>query len=329
MQTSYQSKYGTYTGRWAFKRLGVSEVPYASARVWGTGYNPVHEIHGEGDPLRTTGREGAIGSQPGAEQSVQNAAESVPEMLIPNQFWGYGAQDNETYTVDPYYMDDYADGSRMRIGEGEGFSDEVHIDTNQHPPWQTGTDLQFQGLATVAGDNRSFRETHQGTHRIRQKLGNVLPLETVTEGWRNKPKGAEVRGNTQYESTIADPISSAPAQYERQTSYQQRYVERHNLAAQMRATDDPRHTIMSRVVPQKLKVYSEGERHYDMDPYQQDEMLRPFYYRQFGSADPELMAQNAMYVSEPYQRIPPADPSLGQDETAGNYGYTAEDMSYG
>jgi hypothetical protein len=113
-----------------------------------------------------------------------------------------------------------------------------------------------------------------------------------------------------------------------QTSMQQRYQTRVNDHAVARGADGPRAGIESRVIGQRLKVYSGGERHYDMLPREQDDMPRPFYYRTAGTGDPANMAPNAMWEIDPIQRVTPPDPYLGADETDLGYGYTSEDSFY-
>ena len=94
---------------------------------------------------------------------------------------------------------------------------------------------------------------------------------------------------------------------------------------------------MTRLTGQKLRFWSTGERSEDMFPYQQDTMIRPFWYRQFGTGDPEQMQPNDMYVSQSIQRTPPQDPNLGPQETddtvtdndfTDSGGYTTEDVIY-
>jgi hypothetical protein len=123
-------------------------------------------------------------------------------------------------------------------------------------------------------------------------------------------------------------------QYERQTSMQQRYAVRNNNLAVKRGTDEPRTDIGSRTAGQKLKTYS-GEipgsnRHYDMFPYQADQIPRPFHYRTAGTGYQQWMEANQWWQVQPVRRTPPPDPSMGIPETGEdqNFGYTAEDNFY-
>jgi hypothetical protein len=220
----------------------------------------------------------------------------VPDAITGPALWGYTAED-----ATGAYLD--YDG-RPPLGE----DDTARQDTGDHPPWN------------ASGWQKSrFRMLMQGAHRYAQQLQLTLPSETVSEGWLNKPHGM-----------IADAKPSDPSQYEMQTSMRQRYRTRNNDLAVGRSTDAPRSGIESRIAGMKLKVYSGGERHYDMFPRQQDDIPRPFYYRTAGTGVAAEMAPNAMFVQEPIQRVPPPDPSLGDSEldVSGDYGYTPEDTYY-
>jgi hypothetical protein len=147
-----------------------------------------------------------------------------------------------------------------------------------------------------------------------------FPTETVTEGWEHKNAGEVLTAET-----------SSPGQYERQTSMQQVNppAGRNNAAAVLRGTDDARNNIMTRLVGMKEKPWSEGERLYDMFPFQQDLMLRPFSYRNAGVGRENWLTANEFNTMDPLQRDPPAIPDTGPHESAGNaspdFGYAPED----
>jgi hypothetical protein len=147
----------------------------------------------------------------------------------------------------------------------------------------------------------------------------MVPSETVSEGWLNKPN----------EGPVAVAAPSSFEQYERQTSMQQRFKVQDNTRARERATDPARSEIPSRVVPQRSPVYSGEERHIDMFPYQQTPTKeREFYYRTAGTGYAEWMDVNEMWDQTAVERTPPADPYIGQQDTQMNYGYTVEDNFY-
>jgi hypothetical protein len=165
-----------------------------------------------------------------------------------------------------------------------------------------------------------IRSIFDGARKANYKMADSLPSETVSEGWLNKAKDGK----------LADARTSDPSQYEIQTSMTQRYQTRVNNAAVARGTDNERASIESRTAPQKVKHFSGEERHYDMFPAQQTEILRPFLYRKAGTGPEQYLEPNEMYVATAIQRVPPPDPSLGVTETDSSldYGYTDEDYFY-
>jgi hypothetical protein len=279
-------------------------VPYNTALVWGTGISPVHAQYGAGPPLRTTGREGI--STPGAEAPVIPPSVATEELVSHPSIFGYTSEDT-FYNITGYFGQDYAT-YRVDIDDRPGWDrrpEDYRGSSEGHPPWSMRPE----------GGNSLFRRMWMGARRI-NLAGNQMdgppdswPTETVNEGWLNKPASGMHMGRP------GDSLSSAPAQIFMQTSDTQRYEVRNNDAAVNRSTDYPRSRIASRVAPQKLKVYSGDERHYDMFPFQAEEKIRPFWYRTAGTDDPTKMAPNEFYVNEPIQRVPPTDPDLGPNET--------------
>jgi hypothetical protein len=211
-----------------------------------------------------------------------------------------------------YTMDDIAALTPQGMPPGWGSeTDEIRNNVGDYPSWRENAD--------------QFRITNEATPRLWSGIGlESFPTESVTEGWRNKETGA-----------VADARTSDPSQYERQTSIQQVNPPegRNNQAAVTRATDDPRFNILTRLTGQKQKPWSQGQRNADMFPYQQDLIIRPFWYRIGATGDPGYLDSNEMYVSDPVQRDVPPDPDLGPEETnvymlEENDGYTAEDLTY-
>jgi hypothetical protein len=68
---------------------------------------------------------------------------------------------------------------------------------------------------------------------------------------------------------------------------------------------------------QRRYVPSDGPRHEEMQPKEQDLILRPFVYRQAGTGNPEWMQANETSLNEPLQRTPVADPYPGVQVPAG------------
>jgi hypothetical protein len=264
-------------------------VAPSSSLQWGTGYNPVHAQYGSPPRPGVTTRQGEI----------TPAFEGVSRDLIPEEFWGYTAED---FQGAGYFV---ADDRPPWGSESDRYS------TDGYPPWN----------ATGAAKTR-FRATMEGAYsKFRGKLPRAtyqIPTETVSEGWVNKATGPRP----------ANAVVSDPSQYEMQTSMTQRYRARNNDHSVERGTDDARSHINSRVTNPIVKVYSQGDRDYDMFPKEQTGAIRPFYYRTAGTGIQGQMTVNEMYEREAIERTPPADPYIGNQDTAFNYGYTPEDNFY-
>jgi hypothetical protein len=265
-------------------------VPYSGAGVWGTGIHPVHAVYGEGAPVRQGGRDERLHTAP-----FEGRSDSTTD----RELWGYTDDDSSFVGVDY--------DERPNWGE----QPEGHrANTELQPPWNVPGAVNERFRATRDGAYRTFRGQQPST-------GYIVPTETVSEGWKNKIAG---------EVSVAKPADVS--QLERQTSMQQRFRTRNNGHSVDRGTDEPRAGIASRVMGKVVKVYSGGERHYDMFPRQQDTILRPFWYRTAGTGNPNEMIPNAQMHQVPIQRTPPPDPALGQQEISQDYGYTAEDNFY-
>ena len=284
-------------GAWA-RKYGQS-YPGGVPQAWGTGINPVHYYYGSpADRLAEINlREG--------EKTPPYA--SVPEVLIAPELWGYTPEDS-AYTGVEYddrpRWDNVPEREKVRSMTPDGF-----------PSW-----------ASNGGYRDRWRAKRQGAFRWYADNFVNKPSETVSEGWLNKPSSGMGMG------TPADAKPSDPSQYEMQTSMEQRYRTRDNNASVERGTDEPRATIDSRVVPAKIKVYSTGERAYDMEPREQDaEMARPFWYRTAGIGPDEYMESNEVNYRQAVDRTPPPDPYIGvqdTDQSQLSFGYTGEDQFY-
>lgn len=315
--------------RGPYARPSTYPVPYATASVWGTGINPIHGYHGEGPPLSVTGRQDALGFSPidndgpYDRRKYHQAADS--DALNPSQqdLWGY--------RVD-YGPDSFGSGPDAPISEGDT-APGVYFNVDQRPAWGEATEQERVRTSTrgqppwnaTGGLFRAFRggaqryrlyHTDSEYTPITAEQPNSFPTETVSEGWLNKVT-----------SFVANASPSDPSQYEVQTSMRQRFGVRNNNRAVMRNTDDARSRIESRVMPMVEKVYSEGERLYDMAPYQIDQMERPFRYRTAGTGRADWMETNAYRTITPIERTPPPDPGMGREEVQ-DYGYTGEDTMY-
>lgn len=287
----------------AFARATQMSAPYAGAAKWGTGVNLIHSYY-QGPP-----RPGGIGVPNDMDQRTPptTANDQAVELGPP-----WGAPD------DPSYLDAVA-SQQMAMGG-------VPFDQGDWPDWTEDTETTRD---QVTPGYPSYNESGQ---QIRSVTGGPTdyvssfqtPTETVSEGWENKATGA-----------VADSEPSDNAQIFVQTSQTQRYREQNNDRALMRHSDAPRTPIKSRVKGQVKKVYSGDLRHYDMFPYQIDDIPRPFYYRTAATGPGPYNLANAWHVVSPIQRTPPPDPSQGVVDTTltdsqatGDYGYTSEDWGY-
>jgi hypothetical protein len=318
------------TGQW--KRYYTA--PFSGAEKWGTGINPVHQFYGEStDPARVYGRPAATGNtQAGGYGDTRQSFGKTPPYAASADYietgapWGY--QPEDIAGLDVFQLSDFAanrhgmdivnDTDHPNLGTGEGF--------NEPNRTQAG---RYRVPLGVPGRFTSGR-IRAGQWDADFEVSDQVPTETVSEGWINKLASGFDIGQS-----ADDVVPSDPAQYERQTSMQQRHKTLNNDRAILRGTDEARTSIGSRIVPMKVKVYSGGQRHYDMFPFQIDDMPRPFWYRRAATGRPWELRPNEMYVTEPLQRTPPPDPSLGPPETSLSdpnyepaYGYTSEDQGW-
>jgi hypothetical protein len=279
--------------------------PYSGNLVWGTGVNPVHMYYGS-PPARLSPVRPLNGRPLPDGQLAETSQpwEALSDQIIPVNVWGYQPEDQPNTYV--YY------------GERPDWSvppqdSPVRIASDDFPAWTAPGAVNNAFRATRAGAHRLFRgKEPRGTYPI--------PTETVSEGWRNKPKGSP-----------ADAKPSDPVQYEMQTSMEQRYRTRTNVLSVIRGTDEPRSDIDSRVIGQRLKVYSGQERHYDMFPRQQTPTYeRPFYYRTAGTGQADWMEPNEQWEINAVERTPPPDPYIGRYDGSDvtDYGYMGEDQFY-
>jgi hypothetical protein len=268
-------------------------VTPVGSRVWGTGYNPIHAQYG-------TQPRGEIRPRTG---DITPPWDGVPEELIPEEYWGYTPED---YQGAGYFVRDDRPGWDIAPEDNPS-----RYSTDDMPPYNAPGAVREIFRATMNGAFSKFRgKLPRATYQI--------PSETVSEGWINKAAGRP--GNA---------VVSDPSQYEMQTSMTQRYRARNNNLAVLRDTDEPRSHINSRVTGQIVKVYSQGQRDYDMLPRQQTvEDERPFYYRSAGTGIQEQMEPNAMWSISPLERTVPPDPYIGQQDVSMEYGYTPEDNFY-
>jgi hypothetical protein len=291
------------SGQWVRSRR--VELPYADARRWGTGINPVHAVRDN------TGR--------GNEQSPGTipAAGAVPEYVNQSAPWGYEPDDIAgldvfSSPVEATHGIQFMQDDLPRWGQSTTET-RASIQRDMRRPWGAGP--RFKAAI------HSFRA---GARDRDQEFSNETPTETVNEGFINKPSSGMGEGE------VPDAVPSSDGQLIVQTSMVQRNKSMDNGRAQLRDTDDPRTSIASRIVPMRLRIYSEGQRLYDMLPRDQNQSPRPFSWRTAGTGPAEWMQPNSQYPLETLQRTPPPDPSMGTPDTqySDGYGYSDEDSGW-
>lgn len=298
------------SGAWA--RKYQLDVPYADARKWGTGINPVHAVYGDpGRPQHPKLDNSGMDHIPAGEAVPQGFMSGPPD-------WGYQPEDIAGLDVTANEYDAVTGIPYNVDGRPEWGQDAVVLRDNipgyTSRPW--GLSRQFYNrLRGVRID--------PGTQGY--KFSSATPTETVNEGWINKPASGMEEGE------IPDSLPSDDAQVFVQTSRVQRYKKLVNDRALLRGTDEERTPVDSRVAPMKLKVYSGEERHYDMFPYQMDDVPRPFRYRTAGVGPLGYLRSNDQMERTAVQRTPPPDPSMGTPDSQlseSDFGYAEEDQGY-
>lgn len=298
----------------SFARANQGTVPYASALKWGTGYNPIHSQYGESNRPFGPGVPNDLDQRTRPAEAGEDFTEAgAPWGVEPDDIAGldvFNKPDEATGAGVPYYADDRSDWGQTTT--------ETRADVNpdMSRPW--GRRGITSGLHNnkFAGPDPNTPETSGDE----SAFPNV-PTETVSEGWRNKVT-----------SEVAKSEPANNAQLFVQTSQTQRFAQQSNARAQMRGTDAAREPIASRVKAMVEKVYSGGERHYDMFPRQIDDIPRPFRYRIAGTGPNPYLSSNEFFLPTPLQRNPPPDASMGVPADslgdAYGYGYTGEDGQY-
>lgn len=300
--------YSYYSGAWSRDYVEGQ----AGAQRWGTGVNPVHAYRD--NPAFITVR---VPPETQLPENITPANMGVPDFITEHNF-GYQPEDiagldvftpAATLGVEHLNDDDWPElGSDTTVTRS-------YVKRTRNVPWGSGRMFKNAIHSIRAGE-------HDGDY----KASNQVPTETVSEGWVNKSASGFDIGQS---GDMVEP--SDPAQYERNTSMQQRHKQLNNERSLLRGADDPRTSIDSRIVPMKLKVYSGEQRHYDMFPRQIDDIVRPFRFRSAGTGPATYLEANEQFNRIAIQRTPPPDASLGTPDTelsSSEFGYAAEDQGY-
>lgn len=273
----------------------------AGARKWGTGVNPVHSIATEGPALIEAKQ---IYNGPGTED-----AGDVDTSLTESHYhydgdeydgadalWGYGLQT----------------GTETRPGFGIP-TQEWRNQSGDFPVWGP-YEGGIPGGALIRDDD--IGATNSNTPK-------ETPDEDVAQGWLNKPHG-----------NPGDSRPSDNSQLIMQTSQVQRYQVRAGSQVPSGRANEFDAPISSRVVGKKIKFWSGGQRHYDMEPRAQDPIVRKWWARNAGTGLVSNLQTNDAYESvprvravppDPYQGIPVGVPPTAQTESTG-FGYQGEDV---
>jgi hypothetical protein len=293
----------------AFARSYQGNVPYTGAGKWGNGINPVHAVYAGPPRPFGPGVPNDLDQRTHPSMASDDTIEMGPPWGAPNDpsYLDSVANENEAVEGVIAYQDDFPswDDPPSQI--------RAEVDPGMAAPW--GVRGIPSGLHHAdAGPNFGY----DGGGRPDSGMPG-LPTETVSEGWLNKAKIG----------IVADSDPADESQVFVQTSQVQRYKEQNNERAQLRGTDGVRSSIPSRVVPQRVKEYSGGERHYDMFPRQIDDIPRPFRYRTAGLGPSPYLHPNEMRLINPLQRVVPGDPSMGTPaDQLSDGGYTDEDQGW-
>jgi hypothetical protein len=269
------------SGAW----LAANEYSQDAAK-WGHGVNPIHAIPTGGPPLRS----GPVntGTGPGEPGNTLNQSmvdigtitdwEYVDEEFANSELWGYG---EETGTADrPSY------GTETEEFRGRSSPNFPSAMVNRGLPGGTNYRAEIHGAENMNATKTGEKE------------------ETVGEGWENKETGV-----------VENAKVSSESQYERQTSMQQRDQVREGSQRGGGSASEFEAPIGSHrpTWGQRIKPWSGYRRHYDMYPFQAEQIDRPFLGRQPGTGYVEWMRANEAfnYMVPPMQRQPVPDPYGG------------------
>lgn len=269
------------TGTWADARAYQS-----GARKWGSGWNPIHAV-----PDSYGGRSGKA---PTTETGPNGptVASLNPDIVDPwtDVEYGYMAEDFSS-TVWGYGVQTGTADRPGLSGTTERTRGATTKDWPSAGPYQGGT----------PGGEKIRAQKHGEIAKLQAKLGDKE--ETVGEGWENKVVG-----------DVEDARIPDDSQLIIQTSRIQRDKVRSGTQNPNSGTASEQMAPIGSWRPtwgQRIKPWSGGRRHYDMTPREQNEMIRPFWYRNAGTGYQEWLAANRQRHQVALQRQPVPDPYAG------------------
>lgn len=252
---------------------------YSGALRQGTGWNPVHGVRGnEGRNLTPDG-----------------VTDIVPEIVVDaNDADNYGFQTEDQASV------------LWGYGPETGTSDRPALDSTY--------DRDSTGGYPSPG---KYRSGIPGGSVIRAQDHGAEAGYTAKATQPDAAQGHFAKVDTFGE--IEDALPSDDSQVFMQTSMTQMPKDREGSQRGAGSQSDFAAPVPGRrpTMGQRRYVASDGTRHEEMQPKQQDLILRPFRFRQAGTGNPEWMQANETSLNEPLQRTPTADPYPGVQVPSG------------
>jgi hypothetical protein len=269
------------TGTWVERRAYQS-----GALKWGHGVNPIHSI-----PDSYGGRSGkAPTTQTGPNGPT--GAFLDPQLIDPDQESDYG------YMAEDFTQNIWGYGTQTGTADRPSLGVSTERFRGDMPDGYPSAGYHQGG---IPGGSKIRAEKHGEIDTNRAKLGDKE--ETVGEGWENKIVG-----------TVENAKVSDPNQYERQTSMQQRDQVRRGTQNPNSGTASEQKAPIESFRPtwgQRIKPWPGGRRHYDMTPREQNQVVRPFWYRNAGTGYREWLLANNQRGQVALQRQPVPDPYAG------------------
>jgi hypothetical protein len=290
------------TGNWK-----ASTQVEAGALKQGPGWNPIHAMRDQ------TGRNIAPNQAATSHDDVVPHDWDDPQfgpLDDPSSFgfgYGYENEDDVVFGYGPQSGTD--DRPPYNVVTEQWRDNATALTETEWPEWG-------ERESGVPGGDAQRHEDH-GT--LLSRRAKVRPTETVSEGWLNKI--FQVQPN--------NPSLPDPSQLIMQTSMMQRDQTREGSQAAEGRASEFMAPIRSRIVGMRLKAFSGGQRHYDMQPREATEIIRPWWSRTAGTGDPDMLEVNDMRVREPITRTVPSEPDQGPSEPVVdhiNYGFVQEDV---
>lgn len=286
-----------------FQGMGLSSVPYAGPQIWGSGVDPIHSVRtGDGRNIAPDGVGILVDPELTDADSYGYTDEDFTAYSNAESRWETGTVDRPGWNNQGLTQD-----ARSQVTEG----------------WPAATDGNGSGNNGGPPSGEYVRSLEHGA--IASNTPTGVPMWEAAAGYESKMTDGVIEPG----SGISDP-----RQYTMQTSMQQ--LRRTRAGSQNSGSQSPYNApIESRVPGQKVAGYSQGPgseyRHIAMRPFGQGMIYRPFWNRTAGTGPAGNMRPNAMYQSQPLNRVAPPDPHQGPNvlvDAGSSWAYTDEDVTY-